>query len=615
MHSDLLFSPIRIGTLRLKNRIIFPPISTNLADTNGNVNESLIYHYARRAKGGASLITLENMCLACPEGKSGATQPRIDEDDFIPGLSRISYSIHSYGSAAFMELTYPKINNVNSVTEVEINSIAEKFAQAALRAKIAHFDGVELEAAHGLLINQLLSLYSNKRNDIFGGNLENRARFSKIIIERIRTLCGNNFTVTARLPVLDFVINGITIDEGIKIAKFFEEFGFSAVHADVGIGNKEKRLEPMQYPEGWRVYLAEALKNGGIKIPVVAVGMIRNPEFAEEIIETGKADLIALGRALIADPDWPVKAQSGREKEIKRCAGCSECIKARHDEGTAIRCGVNPTVGKTESDEILITPMKLKRVIVVGAGIAGLEAAIIAKTRGHDVEIWEKENYIGGVLKIAAVPPGKSKLNWLIEYYDYMVKKLGIRIKFNHEATLSNIEKFNPDTIIIATGSKCLIPNIKGIKNDNVIPARNLLSNKIRITGKKVVVGGGGLVGCETALFLSELGNDVTIVEMLPTLCPDMETLSRNYILRELENHKVKILVNSPIMEVRERSVIAGNVEISMEYFVISFGGIPLETLFKDLSKKYETYLVGDSFRVGKIIDSISQGYSAGRAV
>ncbi|MGC8562990.1 MAG: FAD-dependent oxidoreductase [Thermoplasmata archaeon] len=615
MSFDLLFSTIRVGNLRLKNRIIFPPISTNLADPSGNVNESLTYHYARRAKGGASIVTLENVCINCPDGKNGATQPRVDEDVFIPGLSRLSSSIHSYGGAAFMELTYPGVSNLNSLPEDVLKNIAEKFAQAALRAKIAHFDGVEIEAAHGLLINQLLSPYSNKRKDTFGGNLENRLRFAAIIMERIKALCDNSYNVTARLPVVDFVENGINIDEGVQIAKAFEKLGYKAVHADVGLGNKEKRLEPMQYPEGWRVYLAEALKNGNVRIPVIAVGMIRNPAFAEEILESGKADVIALGRALIADPDWPIKAESGRVNEIKRCIGCSECIKARHDEGTLIRCGVNPTVGKTETEEILLEVRRQKNIVVIGAGIAGLEAAIIAKMRGHNVEVWEKENYIGGALKIAAVPPGKEKLNWLMDYYDYMIKKLSIQVKLNQEASIDNIGRLNPDAIIIATGSKCFVPAIKGIKNKNVISAKNILNGQVKLSGRKVVVGGGGLVGCETALFLSTYGNEVTIVEMLPKLCPDMETSSRNYLLNELNGRGVKHLLNSPIREIEENSVTVGNEKIPTEYFVLSFGGIPSDGLYNEIRKKYETYLVGDSFKVGKIIDAISQGYNVGRVI
>ncbi|MEM0161210.1 MAG: FAD-dependent oxidoreductase [Thermoplasmata archaeon] len=639
MNKELLFSEIKVGSLTLKNRIIFPPISTNFADSTGNVNAELIHHYERRAMGGAAIITMENMCISYPDGRSGATQPRIDDDTFIPGLSRIAYSIHSHGSLAFMELTHPGLfaelevnggelpvspskvplrkdkSEVKELTENEINNLAEKYARAAYRAKIAHFDGVEIEAAHGLLVNQFLSPYTNKRTDKFGISLENRVRFAKIIFEKIKMLCGQSFSVTARLPVLDFVKDGINLNEGVQIAKLFEEIGYNAVHADVGFGNKEKRLEPMQYAEGWRVYLAEALKQGGIKIPVIAVGMIRNPAFAEEILNSNKADLVALGRTLIADPDWPIKAESGRDNEIRRCIGCSECIKARHDEGTAIRCGVNPTLGKLESDELLLKSIEQKKILIVGAGIAGLEAAITAKRRGHIVEVWEKEEAIGGALKLAAVPPGKGKLNWLLEYYDHMTKKLGIPIKFNQEVTLDKVAYLNPDAIIIATGAKCYVPSIKGIKNSNIVPARNVLNGKIKIRGKKVVVGGGGLVGCETALYLATQDNEVTIVEMLPALATDMETLSRNYLLRELDEHNVKYLLSAPVNEITENSVIAGNTELLMDYFIISFGGFRDHTLYNQLKDKYETHIIGDALKVGKIIDAVSQGFSIGKAV
>jgi len=637
MNQELLFSEIKIGSLTLKNRIIFPPISTNFADPSGDVNAELVYHYERRAMGGAALITMENMCISYPDGRSGATQPRIDDDSFIPGLSRIAYSVHSHSSLAFMELTHPGLfaelevnggelpvapskvplrkdkSEVKELTENEINNIVEKYAKAAYRAKIAHFDGVEIEAAHGLLVNQFLSPYANKRTDEFGISLENRVRFAKMIIEKIRVLCGRNFPVTARLPVLDFVEDGINLNEGIQIAKLFEEMGYDAVHADVGFGSKEKRLEPMQYAEGWRVYLAEALKEGGLKVPVIAVGMIRNPVFAEEILKSNRADIVALGRTLIADPDWPIKAETGRANEIRRCIGCSECIKARHDEGTALRCGVNPTLGKLESDELVIKSTEQKKILIVGAGIAGMEAAIAARRRGHIVEVWEKEGYIGGALKLAAVPPGKEKLNWLLEYYDYMTKKFGISVKFNQEMTLDKVDYFNPDAIIIATGAKCYIPSIKGIKSSNIVPARNVLNGKIKIRGKKVVVGGGGLVGCETALYLATQDNEVTIVEMLSALAADMETLSRNYLLRELEEHNVKYLLNAPVKEITENSVIAGKSELLMDYFIISFGGFRDHTLYNELKNKYETYIIGDALKVGKIIDAVSQGFNIGK--
>jgi 2,4-dienoyl-CoA reductase-like NADH-dependent reductase (Old Yellow Enzyme family)/thioredoxin reductase len=637
-----LFSDFKVGSLTLKNRIIFPPISTNFADSSGNVTPEMIYHYTRRAKGGASIITLENMCISYPDGRSGATQPRIDEDFFIPGLSRIAYSVHSYNSYIFMELAHPGImaelnvnggtlplapskvpirkdkHDVKELTEEDIANIVQRFAKAALRAKIANFDGVEIEAAHGLLINQFLSLYSNKRIDRFGITLENRARIAKMIIDEIRKQCGQNFLVSIRIPVVDFVEGGITLEEGVKIAKLFDEMGYNLLHADVGFGIPEKRLEPIEYQEGWRVYLAESLKSSNIKKPVIAVGVIRNPSFAEDVLSSNKADLVALGRTLIADPDWPIKAENGRVQEIKRCIGCSECIKARHDEGTAIRCGVNPLVGKLESDELIVSINIPKKILIIGAGVGGLESAIIAKKRGHIVEIWEKDNDLGGTLRVASVPPEKGKLNWLIEYYRYMVKKMDIPIKYNVEVTLDNlsiIDDFKPDSIIVASSGKANIPPIKGINNKNVVLAKQILDGHINIANKNVVVGGGGMVGCETAIYLSEKGNHVTIIEMLPALAMEVENISRNYLLRKLDEHKIDYFINSPVNEITDHSVFIKNKEIQMDYFVNAFGILPDYTLYNQLRTKYESYIIGDASKPGKIIDAVRGGFNTGKTI
>ena len=641
MTYEHLFSGIRVGSLFLKNRIIFPPISTNLAAISGELTTEFIDHYKRRAKGGAAVVTLENMCIQFPEARHGATQPRIDDDSFISGLSRLAYEIHRYGSLAFMELTHPGLyadlqlsqgrtpvapSAVNirkdgvlpkELNEEEIEEIVEIFAQAALRAKKAHFDGVEIEAAHGLLVNQFMSPLTNKRADAYGGSLENRVRFARRILERIKELCGENYTVTARIGAIDFVEGGVTIEEGAQMARLFGEMGYAAVHADVGFGNKEKRLEPMQYPEAWRGYLATEFKRAGVPVPVIAVGMIRNPWRAEEILRKGEADLIGLGRALIADPDWPIKAQTGREKEIKRCIGCNECIKARHEEGTAVRCGVNPTVGRLESDEILTPTAHPKKILIVGAGPAGLEAAVTLKKRGHDVTIWEKEKYVGGALKLGCVPPGKEKIGWLIEYYEYMLEKLNIPIYFEKTATAEAIEAFQPDAVVISKGADYSLPPIKGFDLSHVLTFADILKGDIHISKSRVVVGGGGLVGCETALHLREMGNEVTIVEMLPEVAMGMEPISRQFLLRELKEKGVEVKTSSPVQEIRKDAILIGtngeSEALPADYFVAAFGGRPDHSLYNELQHKFEVYQLGDATKVGKIIDAVQNGYGIGK--
>ncbi len=638
-----LFSPIRVGKLKLKNRILFPPISTNLATVNGEVTSEFVHHYSRRAKGGASFITIENLCIKFPDARHGATQPRIDKDSYIPGLSKVAYEVHRYGGYLFGELTHPgAMSNMKlaegmhpvapsavdirpdhvipkELTEEEITEIVDMFAHAALRARKAHFDGVEIEAAHGLLVNQFFSQYSNKRTDKFGGTLENRVRFSKLIIDGIHDLCGKDFPVTVRLGVKDYIDDSGSVEEAVEIAKALEAMGYAAIHGDVGFGPLEKRLEPMQYPEAWRVNLAEILKKNGITIPVVAVGMIRKPETAEDILSSGKADIIGLGRALFADPDWPLKAQNNKERAIRKCIGCSECILARSPEGSATRCGFNPTVGRLESDEILIPVLKPKNVLVIGAGPGGLEAAVTLRQRGHMVTVWDRENTIGGNLRIGDVPPGKDKLKWMIDYYDYMIGELGINLNLNKDVSLEDIKAFQPDTVIFATGSEPIVPPVKGITGNKSLNYIDVLEGKYKdITGKKVAVGGGGLVGCETALLLAK-NNDVSIIEMLPELAMGMEPLSRNYLLRELKESGVSVYVNSTVKSIEEDKVIINESgrEKSIAYntFVVAFGGKPNRKLYEALDDSYEKYFVGDAFGVAKIIDAVQSGYAIGKMV
>jgi NADPH-dependent 2,4-dienoyl-CoA reductase/sulfur reductase-like enzyme len=346
-------------------------------------------------------------------------------------------------------------------------------------------------------------------------------------------------------------------------------------------------------------------------VPVVAVGVIREPDVAEKLIENGVSDFVALGRTLIADPDWPIKAMYGQEDSIRKCIGCSECIMSRHVLGTAIRCGVNPNVGKSESYEKFIPALQSKKVVVVGAGPAGLEASRILVLRGHKVVLFDKEDKIGGALNLAAIPPNKEKIRWLVDFYKGEVERLKIDVRLGVKVDRELIMSESPDAVVLAIGSDPLIPKVPGIDGPNVFLYKDVLT-KEKISGKNVVVGGGGLIGCETALYLAKNGNKVTIVEMLDDVAIGMETLSRKFLIRELRESNVEIMTKSKIMALSENSVKyekEGNVEeINFDVFVIAFGGKPAS--FEPLD--VPTYRVGDAVRVSKIVEAVRDGYAIG---
>ena len=630
-----LFEHGHIGNVEIKNRIVFAPISTNLASAGGEVTERLIHHYYKIAKGGAGLIIVENACIHFPEGRHGATQPRIDSDEFIPGLYHLSRAIHQARAKACIELMHPggvadpriiKTKPVapssllmkaggaipKELTKDEIEKIACMFGLAALRARKALFDMVEIQAGHGLLINQFLSPLTNKREDEFGGSLDGRIRFPKMVINRIKEYAGDDFTVSLRLGVEEFTEDGINIAEGKIIAEKLVEAGADAIHVTLGKTDRKRRLEPMPYPQGWRIYLAEQVKEE-INVPIIAVGVIREPLFAERILEEEKLDFVALGRALIADPEWPKKALERKEKTIRRCVSCNECVRARHFEGLPIRCSLNPTIGL---DEKLIQIRKAKvgkRIMIIGAGPAGLEAARVSALKGHEVYLYEKENRLGGALNIASVVPGKEKLKWIIEYYTYELLKLGVNIRLNRLANRMEVERLNPDVIIVATGAKPVIPDIPGVKNPNVILAQNVLRGDVSIENKKVTVIGGGLIGLETAEFLASKGNKVTVIKRYETISKQIEPLYASHLLSELRRHKVKIMFKVKVREIKPSQVIVENhngrtISIPSDWVILARGLKSSDAIVQEL-EGYNMYSVGDCLQPRRIFNAIFEGF------
>ncbi len=640
---DTLFSPIKVGNLEIRNRIIFPPISTNFADENGHVTDRMIFHYEKRAMGGAGLIIVENLCFDCPAGRHGAFQPRINDPKFIKGFKKLADAVHKYGAKISAELTHPGIfadlrfnegltpmgpskvllrkdkGYVKEMARKDIERAFKKIADASMFLREAGFDSVEVQGAHGLLVNQFLSPLSNKRTDEYGGSIENRTRFAKRLIEAIKKGAGKEFPVTIRLATHEFMDGGINIyKDGKEIATLMEKYGYVMIQADLGFGDKEKRLEPIMYPEAWRSYLAGEIKKV-VDIPVVAVGMIRTPQKAEELIKKGICDMVVLGRPLIADPFWPEKARKGETHLIRKCIGCNECVKARHDDDVPLKCATNPEVGLRCTETVLENALNPKKVMVIGAGPAGLEASRVLGLRGHNVLVYEGENRLGGALNIASIPPGKFKLRWLIDYYSEILKTLpNVKILLGKKANKKLIQMENPDFVVVASGSRPIFINT-GCKN--TFRYTDILEGKVILENEDVIVGGGGLVGCETALYLTTKGNSVTILEMLPDVAREMETLSRKALLRELEKNGVRIFTKRRIKRMENGHVIAENIETEEEEkfrgkFVIAFGGKPnnaIANIIKELDIPYE--VIGDAKAVRKIADAIGEGYRIGRMI
>ena len=637
-----LFQPGSIGAVTLKNRLIMPPISTNLAGKDGAVTDELVFHYAERAKGGVGMITVENACIAYPLARHGANEPRIDNDTFVPGLRRLTDAIHQHGAKAAVELTHPGMQADLRYTEghtpvapsavprpgdglvprglshEEIPEVITAYVEAARRARDAGFDAVELQACHGLLINHFLSPLANKREDEYGGTRENRARFLVEIVEGIKRRLGHDFPVMVRLVAEDLLGGGLTREDGCWFASYLEESGADAIHPDFGLGGKEKRLEPMPYPQAWRVCLAEEIKKS-VSIPVIAVGVIREPRVAEEILEAGKADFIALGRALIADPDWPRKAQAGQEQAVRKCVGCNECVVARHVEETPLRCSVNATVGRGAETCRLERAAAPKRVVVIGGGPAGMEAARVAALRGHQVSLYERESRLGGMLNAAAVPPGKEKLNWITEYLAQELVSLGVEIHLGEDLDAEQVRALRPNVVIIATGSEPAIPDIPGVDRPNVLVAQELLAQRMHFVGQQFAVIGGGMLGLEAAAYLAIQGNRVTILKRYETIGRGIEPLYCDYLLRELRAHAVEMVTRTQPLAVQAEGVLvqdeAGERRLLLaDWVVLARGARPRDELAQAI-RDLTPIIVGDAVEPRKIVDAIAEGYMVARTI
>lgn len=625
--------------MRIRNRTVMPPMGTNLANENGAVTPAMIHYYRERAKGGVGLIITEINCVDSPQGNAIANELSIADNSYIAGHNELVEAVKEHGAKIITQLhhagrqttpenTYglqpvapsaipdPHLQVMpRELTVEEIKDIEQMFIKAAIRSQNAGYDGVELHGAHGYLIGQFISPFSNRRTDLYGGDLSGRMRFPLNIVRGIKRELGNNFPVLFRMSADEFVEGGVHLDEAKQIARLLQDAGVDALDISSGVyASMSTILEPMSYPEGWRVYLAENIKKE-VHIPVITVGVIRSPEVAEGIIADGRADFVALGRTLIADPEWPFKALEGRTEDIRKCITCNIwCIGERVFKNLHVRCTVNPVAGRELEYPQITSTLSPMHFAVVGGGPAGMEAARVLSTAGHRVSLFEKQPELGGQILMACVPPGKEKIRWSIDYLQTQIRKLGVEIHLNTGAGADMLQGMNVDAAIVATGAAPVIPDIPGVHNPTVTTAWELLAGRYEV-GNRVVVVGGGSVGCETGLYLKHRGVDVTVVEMEDELAVDTEPISRHSLLDELRKTGVHTITGFNVREIKPDGVVAVDRAwrehwLPCTHVVLSVGAQPLNHLAEELRQRgMRVFVVGDAKRPRKLNHAISDGF------
>lgn len=658
----LLLSPVKIGRMELKNRVVMPAMHLGYC-RDGFVNEQLVEFYRVRARGGVGLI----MVGGCAIDKYGhGNMVRIDNDKYIPGLADLVKGVHEEGgkiaaqlfqpgrySYSFLSGTQPvapspipsKLTRQmpRALAVDEIQGIVDSFGLAAVRAQKAGFDAVEAIGSAGYLISQFLSPVTNQRDDEYGGDFERRMRFGLEVARRIRTAVGPDYPVLFRVGGNDFMLGGNTNREIVMFCKRLEEAGVDAFNVTGGWHETTVPQITMAAPRGVFAYLARGVREA-VGVPVIACNRINDPALAEEILANGMADLVGMARAMIADPDLVAKTAAGQAGAIRKCIGCNQGCLDSVFTMKPVGCLVNARAGR-ELEQEPEPARQVKQVLVVGGGPGGMEAARVAAERGHRVTLWEKDRRLGGQLNLAAVPPGREEFSTVIEYYRHELDRLGVQVELNKEADENSIKSFGADAVVMATGAAPMQPPILGVDGANVVQAWDVLAGQAA-TGKRVVIIGGGAVGCETALLLARKGTldadalhflalnnaeswetlkelairgvkEVTVVEMQKAVGADIGISSRWVILQEMHRFGVKTITRATAREINERGVVLdtqGKEEVlEADTVVLAAGSRSLSGLCERVKEQLpEVYVVGDAVAPRKALDAIYQGYLAG---
>lgn len=647
---EKLFEPVQVGPLQLSNRIVMPPMCTRLATPDGYVTREMIDYYVERAKGGVGFVVVEYSYIDQEESKAAVSQLGAYHEKLLTGLRELVEAIHSQGPKValqichggrqtiadrigeltpvgpspipckFLSTALGRTNPTRELSIEEVEKLVEAFGRAASLAVGAGFDGVEIHGAHGYLICEFLSPYTNKRNDLYGGDLEGRARFPLEVVAKVKQSVGPGMAVGYRLSGDEFVEGGLTLDETARFARMLEGAGVDYLHISAGIyESMQHMIQPTYLPHGYLARLAEGIK-GVVNIPVITVGSYSEPEQAEQVLREGKTDLVSMGRALLADPELLRKVVEGRLEEIVPCIRCNDGCIDRFFKGWTVRCSTNAVCGRETRYARVGRAERPLKVVVVGGGPAGMEAARVAALRGHEVALYEKSGQLGGLLRAATVPDFKADLRRLVNYLSTQLNKLGVRVELNTEATPELVREAAPDVLIVATGSVPVRPDIPGIDKEKVVTALDVLLGEVEV-GQKVAVAGGGLVGCEVAAYLAQQGKGVIIVEMLEDVALDMEPLSKAALLSLLAESGVEIIRGGCLDEVTDDGVVIIDKQwqrgsIEAEHVVLALGLQPTtETVEALKGLAPQVYSMGDCVQPGKVIDAIIGAFDKAVAI
>ena len=645
-----IFSPLTVKNMTIKNRIVMMPMGTNYGEQNGEMSFLHINYYEQRAKGGTGLIIVENASIDSPQGSNGTTQLRIDHDNYLPRLFKFCENIHRYGTKIAIQINHAGASAISSrinmqpvsasdvpskeggeiprpLSKEEILHIVKKYGEAAKRAQTAGFDAVEIHAGHSYLISQFLSPITNKRTDEFGGSVENRTRFCRMVIDEVRKQVGPFFPIMLRLSADELMDGGNTLEDTLEYLDYLQE-EVDIFDVSCGLnGSIQYQIDANYLPDGWRSYMAKAVKEKFNK-PCISMGNVRDPKVAERILADGDADLIGMGRGLIADPAWVNKVATGHECDLRKCISCNVgCAGNRIGVNRPIRCTVNPSVLEGDVYKKLHVN-KNCNVVVIGGGTAGLEAACTAAEVGCNTFLLEKGSELGGLASLISKIPAKNRLADFPHYLMHRAEQLdNLYIFKNTEGTPENIRKFHPNIIVSSTGSAPLLPPIAGLKdridneNHNIYSILGMISHindfPKDLEGKKVVVVGGGAVGLDVVEFFADRNADISIVEMMDQIGRDLDPVSKNDTKTMMKKHNVHQLTKTALLEVKDSSFLVKGegepYELPFEYGFVCLGMRAQGQLYQSLTEEFssedvEIMNIGDSQRARRIIDGTQEG-------